>query len=250
MHSSHARTEGTSPGAQPEASTLIPAAVSTRVLHLLERLADRLVARGVRANAITSWCVGLAFVAGLLLSVGWFALATVVMIVASLGDALDGLVARRGHTASDQGALMDAASDRYQEFFLFGGLALHLREWPFELGGALLALLGSFMLSYGGAKAEVLRAPVPGGRMRRPERATLLCLGTALTAVTSVIADRAGASHAIGVLPVVFVLWAIGLVANGSAVMRLRQVTDRLEDRDDDSGKRPRTPLLRLRCPR
>jgi phosphatidylglycerophosphate synthase len=233
--------------------------VSAGVLRKLDRIAERLVAKGVKANSVTWACLALAFVAGLLLSEGAFAPGALVMIVASLGDALDGLVARRSRTASTEGALLDASSDRYQEFFLIGGLAIQLRDSTFGLAAALLALMGSFMVSYGTAKAEALEAPIPAGTMRRPERAIVLCVGTALTAVSSPLADHAGLSHAIAVLPVVLALWAIGITANGSAVVRLRTVAENVAERASDaadagapgsSPARRRTPFLRLRCPR
>jgi CDP-diacylglycerol--glycerol-3-phosphate 3-phosphatidyltransferase len=235
---------------------LVPSAVSSAVLGWLDRLADWLVARKISANAVTAGCVGLAFVAGLLLAGGWFAPAAVVMILASLGDALDGMVARRSHTQSAEGALLDASSDRYQEFFLIGGLAIQLRDSTFELAVALLALAGSFMVSYGSAKAEGLGAPVPAGTMRRPERALILCVGVVLTAVSSPIAVHGGLSHSIAVLPVVLALFAIAVVANGSAILRLRMVAENIIDRapggaaDDPHRPHRRTPFLNLRCPR
>jgi hypothetical protein len=79
------------------------------------------------ANAVTIASLGFAAGAGILLSVGNFVWAALAMIIACLGDALDGLVARRSASASVGGALLDASVDRYEEFLFLGGLALYLR---------------------------------------------------------------------------------------------------------------------------
>jgi CDP-diacylglycerol--glycerol-3-phosphate 3-phosphatidyltransferase len=230
---------------------LVPPSISSAVLRGLERVSDFLVARHMTANAITATCAALGLVAGLLLADGAFALAALVMIVASLGDALDGMVARRSRTASAQGALLDASCDRYQEFFVLAGLAVTLRDSAFALCIVLLAMVGSFMVSYGSAKAEALGAPVPASAMRRPERAVVLCVGTAATAVFAPIADHAGLTRGIGVLPVVIAVFAIAVFANASAVMRLRAIGDSVAEKNvaASQNRSKRTPLLGLRCP-
>jgi CDP-diacylglycerol--glycerol-3-phosphate 3-phosphatidyltransferase len=144
------------------------------------------------------------------------------MSIASLGDAVDGRVARRSGSASVGGALLDASADRYSEFFFLTGLAVYLRASAGALVLALCALVGSFMVSYGSAKAEGLRMPVPAGPMRRAERAVWLCAGVALVAPfewlvrVSVLPDWA--AHA----PLFVALWALAVVGNASAIRRLR----------------------------
>ncbi len=77
-------------------------------------------------------------------------------MLASLGDAVDGLIARATQTVSPGGALFDASVDRYEEFFILGGIAYFFRSSGLLLATTLLAFLGSFMVSYGSAKAEAL----------------------------------------------------------------------------------------------
>jgi phosphatidylglycerophosphate synthase len=86
-------------------------------------------------------------VGGMLVGVGEFAWATGIVVIASLGDALDGLVARRSGAASIGGALLDSASDRYEETSLLGGPAVYFRGSVVLLVLTLGALAGSFMLA-------------------------------------------------------------------------------------------------------
>jgi CDP-diacylglycerol---glycerol-3-phosphate 3-phosphatidyltransferase len=143
-------------------------------------------------------------------------------VAASLGDALDGLVARRTGSASVAGALLDASIDRYEEFFFLGGIAVYFHDSTWALLLTLFALSGSFMVSYGSAKAEALGVPVPAGAMRRTERAVCLCLGVALTPVLLWAAPGSSlppwAMHA----PLFAALAVVAVVANISAVRRLR----------------------------
>jgi len=144
------------------------------------------------------------------------------MVAASLGDALDGLVARRTGTASVAGALLDASVDRYEEFFFLGGLAIHFRESTPMLALTLLALAGSFMVSYGSAKAEALGVPVPPGAMRRAERAVFLCAGVAATPVFAWATADSDLPDWAARAPLLAALASIAVVANVSAVRRLR----------------------------
>jgi len=210
-------------------SPVLPDALCNFVVGGLDDLSRLLVAAGVSANAITAACIALGAVAGVLLSLGYFGLAGLVMIVASLGDALDGLVARRSGTVSVAGALLDASGDRYQEFFFLGGLAVHFRMSPAALAATLLALVGSFMVSYGSAKAEAFGVPVPPGVMRRAERAVCLCLATVLMVPWSwLTANTALPSWCAALpplllleLPLLIAISLIAVIGNVSAVRRL-----------------------------
>jgi phosphatidylglycerophosphate synthase len=191
-------------------------------LWCLDRVASALIAARVSANAVTASSLVLAGVGGVLLGMGHLGWAAAAMIVASLGDALDGIVARRTGSASVAGALLDAAVDRYQELLLLGGMAVYLRMSTWALVVTLGALGGSFMVSYGSAKAEGLRVPVPPGVMRRAERALVLCAGVTLTPAFD-LAVRSGslppwAEHA----PLLLALAVVAVVANVSAVRRIR----------------------------
>ncbi len=190
----------------------------------MDRTAARLAATGVSANAVTVGALALGLVGGVLLAIGSFGWATLAVVVASLGDALDGALARRTRTASAGGALLDASADRYEEFAWLAGLAVYFHQQLPALVAVLFAIVGSFMVSYGSAKAEALGVPVPAGIMRRAERAFCLCAGVGFTAVTTTVTATAGwpdwARHA----PVLAGAGVVAVLANVSAVARLRKI--------------------------
>jgi len=220
----HDDPQGETPRAATSARTslVLPDRLCAAVLRGLDQVAGGLIAVGVSANLVTGSCIALGMGAGILLAFGQFGLATMAMVVASLGDAVDGLVARKSRSASVAGALLDASGDRYQEFFFLGGLAVLFRESPAALVAALLAIAGSFMVSYSSAKAEALGVPVPPGVMRRAERAVCLCVATGLTLPWQrfVAPDAAPTSWA-ALLPLLVAVSLIAVVANASAMHRL-----------------------------
>jgi phosphatidylglycerophosphate synthase len=203
-------------------SPLVPRALSDAILKGLDRAAGWLVRAGVSANAVTIASMVLAGAAGISLGLGQFAVASPVMALACLGDALDGLVARRKKSTSIGGALLDASVDRYGEFFFLGGLAVCLRASAPALVLSLLALSGSFMVSYASAKAEALHLPVPPGLMRRPERAITLCLGVALAGMAQVMALGLYLPEWAARVPLIAALTILAVFANASAMRRLR----------------------------
>jgi CDP-diacylglycerol---glycerol-3-phosphate 3-phosphatidyltransferase len=205
-------------------SNELPRSVTAVALWGLSPLTRLLIALGISAKLVTTLSLSAGAAAGMLLACGHFGAAALLFVAASLGDALDGLVARATRTESAAGALFDASADRYEEFFAFGGLAIHFRHSGALLALMLLALVGSFMVSYGSAKAESLRVAVPGGSMRRAERAICLGVGTTLVPIAAAASQRFHGPDWIAELPVVVCAAAIAVGANASAVRRLRVV--------------------------
>jgi CDP-diacylglycerol--glycerol-3-phosphate 3-phosphatidyltransferase len=99
---------------------------------------------------------------------------------------------------------------------------MFFRGSPAALVATLGALAGSFMVSYSSAKAEALAVPVPPGVMRRAERAVCLCLATAVTAGWQPWAATNGLPDWAGTVPVLVAVLLIAVVANISAIRRLR----------------------------
>jgi CDP-diacylglycerol--glycerol-3-phosphate 3-phosphatidyltransferase len=202
----------------------LPKAVTAVALSALAPLARAAIALGISAKAVTTFSLVAGAGAGALLAWGHFGVAALLFVTASLGDALDGLVARATRTESAAGALFDASADRYEEFFAFAGLAIYFRSSGPVLALMLLALVGSFMVSYGSAKAESFRVAVPGGAMRRAERAVCLGVGTTMAPIAAALSQRLHGPDWLGELPVVAAAALIALSANLSAVRRLRVV--------------------------
>jgi CDP-diacylglycerol---glycerol-3-phosphate 3-phosphatidyltransferase len=198
---------------------------------LLEPIGAFLARRGVTANAITVAALASSIAGAAAIALGHFGVAALLALVAALGDALDGVVARRSGTASEAGEVLDAAVDRYEEFFFLGALAYCFRGAPIPFMLSLLALLGSFMVSYGSAKAEALHVKAPRGAMRRAERALYLVLGLVLAPIAAALAARLGLPPWVGSLPIVIALALVGVVANVSAARRLAAIARAVRQR-------------------
>ncbi len=201
----------------------------------LQPVGRSLAAWGVTADAITWASLVLGLGAGVALAMGSFGLGALLGALSFLGDALDGLVARLTHTASEAGEVLDAAVDRYVEFAWIGGLALHYRHDLLWLAVTMWALQGGWTVSYATAKAEAMHVQAPRGAMRRAERCVYLTAGAALTSLWQPLSD---------LVPSLAPAWApfrlhpewpslaalilVAVVANVSAVQRLRVVAQSL----------------------
>jgi CDP-diacylglycerol--glycerol-3-phosphate 3-phosphatidyltransferase len=188
----------------------------------LQPVARACIALGVTANQISWLSLVGGIAAAAALCAGHFGVAAAFSVVASIADALDGIVARETGTASDAGETLDATVDRYVEFLFLAGLGVYYREHVYALGLVLLALLGSIMVSYGTAKAEALHVEPPRGAMRRAERAVYLTAGVAFAPIAGFWLARYGVNEWwASAASVLLALAIVGLVANVSAVRRL-----------------------------
>jgi CDP-diacylglycerol--glycerol-3-phosphate 3-phosphatidyltransferase len=130
---------------------------------------------------------------------------------------------------------MDAAVDRYGEFFLLGGLVYYYRTHDQVLFIVLAAIVGGFMVSYATAKAEAMGVAAPRGTMRRGERGTYLIIGAAFTPVAKAVFANSP-SLALHELPIILALSIVGVVSNFSVVQRLGAVIEALRAKDKMSA--------------
>lgn len=168
-----------------------------RYLRIISPVGDYFFRAGVHPNVLSILGLVLSLFAGILYSAGSFFWAGWVVALSGTCDALDGQLARESGKASRFGAFFDSTLDRFGEIFMFLGLAWYFAggRWFNEggLGGdvespwtvlfVLLALAGSLMVSYTKARAEALGVECKVGWMQRPERITLLIIGSLLGAV-------------------------------------------------------------------
>lgn len=173
---------------------------------------------GISANAVTFASLGLGIAAGVAVAAGHLGVGALLAGLCSVGDALDGVVARASKHASDAGEVLDAAVDRYTELALLGGLAVYLRDALGLLILTLLAICASFMVSYSTAKAEALNVTPPRGSMRRSERAVCLVVGTALVPAAAALGLRFHDA------PIVVALLIVAVIGNVSAIRRFAAV--------------------------
>lgn len=199
---------GSTPGATAASGTGALEALKRRLRTgshaLLDPAVRVLVRAGIRANHLTVAGFGLSLAAGLLFFWGrprWAALA---LLAAGLCDLLDGQVARRTGGETRFGAFLDSTLDRLGEAAVLLGLAGYyvrhllllwleptrvLDQMAFDLLpvawgvlaiAAVVALVGSFMVSYTRARAEGLGLECRVGWFERPERLVLLVIAGAL----------------------------------------------------------------------
>ena len=167
---------------------------------LLEPIVRALLAIGLKADHLTGLGFLLCVAAGLEFALGRFRLAATIATLAGVCDILDGQVARQSGTVTRFGAFLDSTLDRFAEAALFVGIAFfymfslvdmasnparvianlqHELEpvtWAFIALFAMLALVGSFMVSYSRARAEGLGLECKVGWFERPERMVLLII--------------------------------------------------------------------------
>jgi CDP-diacylglycerol--glycerol-3-phosphate 3-phosphatidyltransferase len=198
---------------------LLPRGLMEVAYRLCDPLLRGLVALRVTANMVTAFSLLPALAAAVLVATGHFGLGALFAAGAGLCDMLDGMLARRSGSPSDTGELFDAAIDRYVEYLLLAGLAVYFRGSLVGLVLCLGAALGSFMVSYGTAKAEALGVPPPAGAMRRAERAIYVIAGLTLAPLWQRVVPAYGCE-----LPVELALLLVAVVANVSAVRRLLRI--------------------------
>jgi CDP-diacylglycerol--glycerol-3-phosphate 3-phosphatidyltransferase len=135
---------------------------------------------GITPMQLTLAGAAVSLLAGAILAKGFFFLGTVVLVVASLGDMLDGPLARLTGKTSQFGAFLDSTLDRYSDFFIFGGVAAYFAGEAdgFWFTVTLGIMLGCFAVSYAKARAENFIKDCGVGFFGRAERIFLLGLGT------------------------------------------------------------------------
>lgn len=166
----------------------------------LDPVAAGLAALGLRPNHLT--VIGFVFSlgAGYAFALGRFRTGATLALVSGLFDILDGQLARRTNTITRFGAFFDSTLDRMADAALLLGFAayymiqlsdmavnpqrvlanlrLGLEPITFVVIAllAMLAVVGSFMVSYARARAEGLGLECKVGWFERPERIVLVIL--------------------------------------------------------------------------
>jgi CDP-diacylglycerol--glycerol-3-phosphate 3-phosphatidyltransferase len=144
---------------------------------LLEWAGQQGARLGIDPDAVS--LLGLAVVLGasILVAQGSFLAAGMVLILGALLDIIDGAIARAINRKNRFGALLDSSLDRFGDGFLFCGLGYYFaaRGQFIEMGLALLALIGAYVVSYVRARAEGLGiGPIKAGLFDRLVRTILL----------------------------------------------------------------------------
>ena len=190
----------------------VPRGFLVALFRGLNWIADVLIRLHVSPNVMSFLGLVSGLAAGLLFALEQPVWASALVIISGMFDILDGRIAVNSHQRSLYGAIFDSTLDRYAEFFIYLGLAVHFRAgWALWL--PFLAFMGSAMVSYTRARAEGLGIDCRVGFMQRAERMALL-----------VIAALAGTIFRVYSPAMIVVLIAIAAVSNFTAFQRIYYV--------------------------
>ena len=155
---------------------------------LLKRAGALLARLGIHPDAITVAGTLLTGVAALCLAAGEFLAGGVILLLSLPLDALDGAVARAMGRKDVFGMVLDSSLDRYADGLIFGALAFYSAQQDqfAMLFLAILAMIGSFSVSYVRARADdpIVAVSVKIGLFSRMERVVVVLImiwGMALT---------------------------------------------------------------------
>jgi len=228
-------------------SFVIPKFLIYYLLWLIAPVERALVRRRISPNALTTFGMLLALFAAAAMARGWLDVGGWLFLFVGIVDLFDGRVARATGRTSRAGAFYDSVLDRYSECAIFVGLYAYYRgtwvEWA-----VLAALVGSLLVSYVRARAEVSDAAAVAARgaMQRPER--IFLLGVSLAAAPFVAAQTERATKpmfwvAVAAIVVLAVTSHVTALSRTVGVFRALAATER-QPPDDALAQRPSRHVL------
>lgn len=203
-------------------AAVLPAWVKEGVRVMLAPVVRLAIALHLTPNTITVIGVLITAVASVLVAGGWLVIGAAVLTAGSLLDAVDGALARAQGGGTPFGSFLDSTLDRVSEAILYIGIAAWFMStqteptWP--VLAVLVALAGSFMVSYSRARAEGIGLSASIGLAPRTERLVLVIGGVALaglgfTPVLIAILILIGALTAATVVQRIWHVWRLSQAA-------------------------------------
>ena len=156
--------------------------------RLASRYVGRLARTRVSPNALTTGGVLLCTAAAITIpfedrnQLLFYWLAAVFFITGSILDVLDGALARQSDRATPFGSFLDSLSDRVSEGFVLAAIAFVFARAGDDISVVfcVLAVAGSFLVSYARAKAELIGLRGDIGIGGRAERVVVISSGLIL----------------------------------------------------------------------
>jgi CDP-diacylglycerol--glycerol-3-phosphate 3-phosphatidyltransferase len=210
MSASHQGTHDLARG-----DSLVPAwlkELGRAVLGPIVRLALRL---HLSPNVITMLGFLIVLAAAAVIALGYLLVGAAILVGGSALDAVDGALARARGGGTAFGSFLDSTLDRAGEAGVYLGIAAYYLAnspnptWP--VLAAILALAGSFMVSYSRARAEGIGLTAAIGLAPRTERVVLIVAGLGLAGL--------GLSPALS-----GVLWVIAALTVATTAQRIWHV--------------------------
>jgi CDP-diacylglycerol--glycerol-3-phosphate 3-phosphatidyltransferase len=195
--------------------SFLPPWVKNAVRAALAPAVRLALALHITPNTITVIGMIVVAAAALLVGLGMILPGAALLVAGSLLDAVDGALARASGGPTRFGGFLDSTLDRVAEATLFVGVAAYFLATSAQPTApvvlAMLALVGSFLVSYTRARAEALGYSATVGLAPRPERLVLVSAGLVL----------AGVGFDVGL---VAALAVIGLLTFATVVQRIWHV--------------------------
>jgi len=174
--------------ARSEALGRVKAGYTTGVRRVAARSMSRLARSRVTPNTLTAGGVLLCTAGAIVIyfedrnELAAFWIGAALFIVGSILDILDGALARTSGKATPFGAFVDSMTDRVSEGVMLAAIALvFMREGnQVALAFTFAAAVGSFLVSYARAKAEILGLRGDVGLGSRAERVVVISAGLIL----------------------------------------------------------------------
>jgi len=184
-------------------------------LRIILPLTDFIKSLNINPNTLTTLGIILTGVGAIFFALSYLRLGGLFIVLGAVCDTMDGRIARDGDKKTKFGALYDSVMDRYSEFIMFFGIAVHfVRNDSYWTSVAIFAAVGgSVMVSYVRARAEGLGFECNVGMMQRPERIAYISVG-------SLIGDL----PIVNELFLILAIWVIAILSNVTAIQRLIHV--------------------------
>jgi CDP-diacylglycerol---glycerol-3-phosphate 3-phosphatidyltransferase len=136
----------------------------------------------ITPNMLTLFGLVITGVGALLVAMGQLLVGGVVLAFAGLFDIFDGALARAAGKVYRYGAFLDSTVDRYSEGVVYLGILIYFLDQHDGLRPiiVLVALAGSYLVSYVRARAQSLGFKCDVGVLARPERVVIIVAGLLL----------------------------------------------------------------------
>ena len=195
--------------------SVLPAWVKEGGRAILAPVVRLAIALHLTPNTITVIGLGITILASTLVAFDWLLLGAAILTAGSLLDAVDGALARAQGSGTAFGGFLDSTLDRAGEAILFIGVAAWLlRTHPdpiLPVIALMVALAGSFLVSYTHARAQGIGLGASVGLAPRTERLVLMIAGVAL----------AGLGLSVGLIGIILMLAVLTVV---TVFQRIRHV--------------------------
>jgi CDP-diacylglycerol--glycerol-3-phosphate 3-phosphatidyltransferase len=183
---------------------MITRKIGDTLRYVLDAIVGGFVASGINPNILTFIGFVINCLAAYLFASGYFRWAGATILLAGVFDMTDGRVARLANRVTPFGGFYDSVMDRYSDLCLLIGLLIYygrVTRYSYVCLVA-VAMIGSVMVSYARARAEVLIPKCKVGFAERPERVVLIIIGALFDHMAPV-------------------LWLIAVLSNVTVIQRI-----------------------------